>query len=760
MAETPPYRLYDAAPCNDHPPRLVINRRPSRRAPSLAPRRVFGVGVSPEFIAECHRITGEPLSKRLASSSRASILTLKPPAAESTELLATLITRTTAAALIAAFAAMAAFTLWQIRMDDRHTDEMTRAQEMSELYTEARNQVVSAEQSTTLWNVTRSPQHLARQKAAQEGFDAAMQAIGQSERQSDRDFAAWAEKYFAPISVAFSGLQADPPVPLEEILREYAVVYGKVYESVRAGERGSPPVLDHLVDPATVDSNPAALPNPVTIIMTYKAGEQKALAAQALQELRDAEQTVALLTPLLYGTGGVLVLVLVAAMFVFGRREARGRAEMEQLRRVATTDPLTGLGNRRGFEEATKRLRQVPEGAAVALVMMDLDEFKLVNDTFGHARGDSVLTAFAHILKEAAPAGTGRFRIGGDEFALLLHGTESDAAVKLAETIRRSAIDRLVHGVTVSAGVAVLGAADRDDSLLRQQADAALYEAKLKGRNLVIRYHDDGHSAPVFPAAKLQAVRRLLEEGRVNPVFQPIWDMNSRTLLGYEGLSRPHDDYGLSGPQQAFDIAEQFGRAADLDALCRHHILAAANHLPRQARVFVNLSPYSLTHQSFSPLTLLREVEAAGLERSRVVFEITERSHVPADAVADVVSQLRSHGLTVALDDVGSGNSGLEMLRKVPFEYVKIDRGVILAAFDGGTGRAALMAILAFAAEARAIVIAEGIEDSGTFGLVRDLARLSLKGDPGLIHGVQGYFFGRPLPATGEYLAAPRELAA
>jgi EAL domain-containing protein (putative c-di-GMP-specific phosphodiesterase class I) len=372
-----------------------------------------------------------------------------------------------------------------------------------------------------------------------------------------------------------------------------------------------------------------------------------------------------------------------------------------------------------------------------------------------------VLPDFAVLMSRLAPAGASRFRNGGDEFALLLHGLDGPESLKLADSIRVAASESLGKGVTVTAGVATLDAGTRDHSLLLREADAALYEGKMRGRNLAVLYSGDGHAPPLFPAAKLQAVRNLLEEGRIDAVFQPIWDLHSHSLLGYEGLSRPAPQYGLDGPQQAFDIAEQFGHAADLDKLCRNHLLAAARGLTDQPRLFLNLSPYSLTHQSFSPATLSAELAAASIEKSRVVFEITETSTVPTSAIAEAVVALRSDGFSVALDDVGSGNSGLEMLRKVSFDYVKIDRGVILAAAESGNGRAGLMAILAFASESGAVVVAEGIEDADMFDLVCLVAsQTSLRGRQGLIHGVQGYLFGRPLPAALTARELPPELAA
>lgn len=575
----------------------------------------------------------------------------------------------------------------------------------------------------------------------------------------DAQFGQWAQEYIGPISDIFAGLRADPPKSYPEVRAEYAVAYQRLYDSLAAGDAGDPSLAAALVDPATV-SSPMELPNAVAAITDEMAVRERAEAVAALDAMHGAQHQLATTAPILFAGGGVLVVVLLITTLGFAKREAHIQAEIEQLQRLTTTDPLTNLGNRRGFEEAVEHLSAASSRSQVSLVMMDLDGFKAVNDTFGHDRGDGVLRLFATLVDRIAPPGAGRFRIGGDEFALLLHGINGPDAEKLAEELRAATSDLAGGGVTLSAGVAVWNPESPDEALLRQQADAALYQAKLRGRDGVVRYRADCHAAPVFPAAKLQAVRELLVEGRIEAVFQPIWDAHARNLLGFEGLSRPHPDYDLSGPQQAFEIAERFGRAAELDALCRHHILAASGHLPPDGRLFINLSPYSLTHQSFSAEALLDEIDAAGIDPSRVVFEITERSQVAPDLIAETVANLRRHGLAVALDDVGSGNNGLEMLSKVPFDYVKVDRQVVLAATTGSSGRAALMAILAFASESDAIVIAEGIEDNEMFEVVREFARASVRGNPGLIHCVQGFLFGYPVPANLAATQPPSSLAA
>jgi diguanylate cyclase (GGDEF)-like protein len=664
-------------------------------------------------------------------------------------------------ALIAIFIGTAVLTLWSARSVRIHHHEANEAKAMSLVFAGAAHNAQEAERYIGLWNSTGNPAYLLEQRRAQDDFTESLARIATSRRAEDQAFSEWATLHFGAMSLIFDQLQEQPAPAFEDILRQYFVEYRSLYSSIVNGEIGDPSIARQLIDPTEV-SDPALLTaNPVTVIMDFKVAERDRAAISAANAVSSSEDHFRELAPGLYIAGTLLAVALLGITISFGRREARTTATNAQLRRLSTTDALTHLGNRRGFEEATKRLADAPDGVPVSLLMIDLDEFKVANDTFGHARGDAILTAFARLLSFHAPPGASRFRVGGDEFAVLLHGLDASATMALAHRVRRAALAELGSGVTVTAGVAMLDAADHDEALLIQRADAALYEGKLRGRNMAVLYDQEASPTPVFAAAKLHAVRQLLDEGRIDPVFQPIWDIHSNSLFGYEGLSRPNSDYGLSGPQEAFDIAEQFGHAADLDRLCRNHLLAAVSELPPDVRLFLNLSPYSLTHQSFSARNLVEEVESAGVPRGRVVFEITEKSQVSTEAIADAVALLRAEGVSVALDDVGAGNNGLEMLRKVKFDFVKVDRAVICAAAADGMGRAALMAILAFASESDAMVVAEGIEDAAMFETVRRIAgQTALKGKPGLIHGVQGFMFGMPLPATETARELPKALAA
>ena len=248
----------------------------------------------------------------------------------------------------------------------------------------------------------------------------------------------------------------------------------------------------------------------------------------------------------------------------------------------------------------------------------------------------------------------------------------------------------------------------------------------------------------LFPASSLHAVNELLAEGDIEAVFQPMWRLDGSAVFAYEALSRPHPRYGLSGPLQAFEIAERFGRAAELDRLCLRSILASVDGLPENALLFINLSPYFLTHRSFDAAALRADVEAVGLEPARVVFEVTERSLIAAEIILPHVLAIREQGLSVALDDVGTGTNGFDMLRKIPFEYIKIDREIVLGAMDDQRSRSALLAILTFAKESGALAVAEGIENDDMLRLVRTLDRGWARPVTGLVFGIQGFLFGRP----------------
>ncbi len=457
--------------------------------------------------------------------------------------------------------------------------------------------------------------------------------------------------------------------------------------------------------------------------------DHRAYDAQ-LHDIRKVLMLVGLLA--LFGGGGVFYLV-------------GGRALLRDHRRVlqrATRDGLTDLPNQRAFQD------EFPQAVAsanryqdpLALVVLDIDDFKFINDRRGHPHGDAVLKRVAAVLRDARP-GDRPYRVGGDEFAVLLAHTDTDGARTLARRLCASFADA---GIEASVGVSALRPGQQADTL-RAEADAALYEAKRQGGHRSAHFDDMRERVAVTTPEKKQAVRRLIDEGRLTTVFQPIWSFAAESLLGVEALTRPDPSYGLSGPAEAFDIAEELGRVHELDMRCVQSALRVASKLDPGVLLFVNLSPHTLDLDAEHNDWLRLAVEQAGLSPERIVIEVTERFGGRTAAIVKCLQRLRRHGFKVALDDVGTGNSGLEMLRLLEVEFVKLDRSIVAAAPTEPSARAVLMAMATFARQTGAFVIAEGIEDGETLRFLRSIDEHDLHADT-IIQGGQGFDLGRPTP--------------
>jgi diguanylate cyclase (GGDEF)-like protein len=447
---------------------------------------------------------------------------------------------------------------------------------------------------------------------------------------------------------------------------------------------------------------------------------------------------------------GLLVLLGGGAVFYFvgGRRLIRDHG---MILRRATRDGLTDLPNQRAFQD---EFPNAVESAAryqdpLALVLLDLDHFKLVNDRHGHPHGDSVLKRVANVLRDARP-GDRPYRIGGDEFALLLSHTDAVGARMLVARLARGIADAELEA---SIGVSVLRPGETPDNM-RAEADSALYEAKRQGGNRTAHFEDVQGRVMVTTSEKKEAVRRLLQEGRLETVYQPIWNLDEGSLIGVEALTRPDRSYGLSGPAEAFDIAEQLGSVHQLDVLCVENALGAVPELGH-AKLFINLAPLTLDLDAEQGDWLLPAVERAGLSASSIVVEVTERFGGRTAPVVKSLLRLRKQGFQVAVDDVGTGNSGLEMLSKLDAAFVKLDRSIVAAAATEPGARAVLLAMATFARQTGAFVIAEGIEDKETLDFLRSIHERDYSSEA-IIQGGQGFGLGRP--ATTAPASTPPEL--
>lgn len=457
--------------------------------------------------------------------------------------------------------------------------------------------------------------------------------------------------------------------------------------------------------------------------------------AHNLSELVQVQNMIVTMTPLIFSIGVLLVGVSFYASRLTRRKIVEAsKAEIALLEKVVSTDSLTGLGNHYAYQgslaNALENARS--ESNTLVIALIDIDEFKVVNDEMGYQYGDEVLMALGALLY-AANISDALFRLSGDDFAIVMpHTSLAEATLvleRLCEEIRRN-----LPGVTVSIGVTGPASGEISHELLHMQAMLALREAKRRGRNRMLTFEAIAGSVRILSPEKTRAVRRLLSEGQMKVAFQPIWDLSTNTLLAFEALARPAADSGFAGPQEMFDTAEQMGRAHELDLVCIRAILARAAELPPGALLFMNLTPQTLVHDLLTGAVLLEAVAAAGLKPSRVVLEITERSIVDLAEVVEKAKLLQVLGFQIALDDTGAGNAGLEMLSQLSVQYVKIDRTIVSNALTDRTARGVFVGITTIAHESGIAVIAEGIETTEMLDFVRQISGQC----------VQGYLLGRP----------------
>jgi diguanylate cyclase (GGDEF)-like protein len=420
--------------------------------------------------------------------------------------------------------------------------------------------------------------------------------------------------------------------------------------------------------------------------------------------------------------------------------DAYDRARSEALR-----DSLTGLGNHRAFQEEMERQWAIATRGSrpVALAILDLDDFKLINDSRGHAVGDRMLQHAATTIATYLRRSDRAFRIGGDEFAIILAGTDADGAQITVRRLLAACLDdggapRDSMAVSFSAGISAIPGQARDRDSLYGQADAALFWGKHHGRTCVTVYDPEKHEGPssARPAAELSGlVARIAATGAIRAVFQPIYDLGTGVPRGFEGLVRPLPDSGFTDPGAMFEAAEVAGRTAELDIACLNTVMETAARLRLPGTLAVNLSPRTLETDDFSIHALLRMIVRHGLDPRHVVLELTERETVEdLGRLRRAVEACRVAGIRVAADDVGAGNAGLRLLSQLRFDIVKIDLSLV----QGGAIREASLEVVRtlrdLADRWGALVIAEGIETPAQLDLVRSLG----------IGAGQGYLLGRP----------------
>ncbi len=417
------------------------------------------------------------------------------------------------------------------------------------------------------------------------------------------------------------------------------------------------------------------------------------------------------------------------------------RKSDERIAYLARYDSLTGLPNRTLFQEALEAACAQP--APFALMCLDLDGFKSVNDTLGHATGDALLMAVARRMRGCLRDGDVVARLGGDEFAVLQsHGTAETAGALARRLVEHVAepyqIGTVPASVGLSIGIALCERAGTEPDALLRGADLALYQSKSGGRG-TWHFFEPAMAARARTRHAMQAdLRHAIDHGELILEFQPILDIASGDITGAEALVRwLHPQRGRIAPGDFIPIAEESGLILPLGAWVLQRACREAATWDGEARVAVNLSPLQ-----FRDPNLLDLVDAAlagsGLPPHRLELEITESVFLDAaDRTVACLQALRSRGIHIALDDFGTGYSSLSYLRSFPFNKVKIDQSFIRDLSANGDAIAIVQAIVGMASSLGMCTTGEGVETASQARL------LQLTG----CSQVQGYLFGRPCPA-------------
>jgi diguanylate cyclase (GGDEF)-like protein/PAS domain S-box-containing protein len=434
------------------------------------------------------------------------------------------------------------------------------------------------------------------------------------------------------------------------------------------------------------------------------------------------------------------------------------RELQDQLRLQALFDPLTGLANRAFFHEQLEHAVSIrTEGEpGTAVVFIDLDEFKQINDQYGHSVGDEVLSILGARLKTVIRAGDSVARLGGDEFAVLLTSVHEPAdpaivAERLLEQIT-APIDVAGRNLLLTASIGIaLGSTGTE---LLKQADAAMYRAKANGDADYAFYDDELDQAALNRFKRIAEMREAVANKQFTLAYQPVVNLDPFEVVGLEALLRwQHPTLGEVPPLDFIPLAEesglivQIGRWVLLEACFYASRLRAL--LGRDLEIAVNVSARQLQHPEF-----LEHVESA-LERADLpphllTLELTESVLVASGERAEQqLTMLKDRGVKLALDDFGTGYASLAYLQRLPVDIVKIDRSFTAKIDSGAADLALLEGIVGLGKALGLQLVAEGIERVAQQGIVQELG----------CHGAQGFHFGRPAPAAAATQALTADAA-
>lgn len=433
---------------------------------------------------------------------------------------------------------------------------------------------------------------------------------------------------------------------------------------------------------------------------------------------------------------------------VYAIRDLRERNDAEEkIRYLAHNDILTGLPNRTSLNRTLKEALRTskPSGESFAVMCMDLDRFKDVNDVLGHTAGDQVLKEAAKRMIEVIGDSAYLARIGGDEFVIVQEGHNQPEGIallasSLKERFEKSfTVDSQVIQIGLSAGVAVFPADGTDAQALLGNADTALYRAKSQGRGKTCFFEPEMDQVQQMRRRLAQAMHNAIANGEFELNYQPQVQLPHGELIGFEALIRwRHPEHGMVSPAEFIPIAEETGMILPIGEWVLREACKEAANWSSPCKVAVNLSPKQFLQPNL-PGQVLQILEETGLDPSRLELEITETTLFEDQQNAlMILGQLKELGVSIAMDDFGTGYSSLSTLQSFPFDKIKIDRSFVDKVEDAKEAAAIVKSVLSLGKSLDIPVLAEGVE---TDSQLKFLANEHCT-------AVQGFYFGKPESAA------------
>ncbi|MHA7773139.1 ammonium transporter [Roseibium sp. M-1] len=439
--------------------------------------------------------------------------------------------------------------------------------------------------------------------------------------------------------------------------------------------------------------------------------------------------------------------------------DLRDRKKAEaQILHLAQHDPLTDLPNRAVFNAELKQTigKCRDYGRSAALLLIDLDRFKDINDLHGHPVGDTVIRVTAERLRQASRPGDTVSRLGGDEFAIVQNGIQfanqaEDMALRLVRILSEP-IDcgqGLVLKPGASIGLALMTGQDDEDQVI-SNADIALYNAKNRGRHTYCLFQPGMGDEVRQRRALEKDLNTALSEGQFELYFQPRMSLSTARIVSYEALIRwNHPERGLVSPNDFIPVAEASGQIVAVGKYVLAEALRVASDTILHANISINVSPVQFRDKDFVD-DVKRAIERSGVPAGRIELEITENTLIEDDARAlTVLTRLKEIGVKIALDDFGVGYSSLSYLSRFPFDCIKIDRSFVSEARNNYGSLAIIETVVRLGKALNMRVVAEGVEDT------ERLCMLAQRG----CHEAQGYLIGRPAPTGKLVRTIPAEVS-